>query len=212
MKIKLFENFNPPVILNSYEDAEEKISSEDGIVLSGVPGDIEEIENSIKNIPHEQAFILITSKPGDVNNPTFKSDVFLVGGKKDGETSIGEYFDKEWTDPAGGTHSTVDDDPAAAYENKTIKTFSQLNEGTLISKRNMDLDSFRSQGSFFEDKQKNPVNEASENRVALEYDDFVKLVNGEEVITTGSQGSVRIILQDIGFQAMEDAIKTASNK
>lgn len=32
---------------------------------------------------------------------------------------------------------------------KNIKTFEELNEGTMISKRNMDLDEFKSQGSFF---------------------------------------------------------------
>lgn len=32
---------------------------------------------------------------------------------------------------------------------KNIKSFEQLNEGTMISKRNMDLDEFKSQGSFF---------------------------------------------------------------
>lgn len=32
---------------------------------------------------------------------------------------------------------------------KNIKSFEQLNEGTMISKRNMDIDEFKSQGSFF---------------------------------------------------------------
>jgi hypothetical protein len=32
---------------------------------------------------------------------------------------------------------------------KNIKSFEQLNEGTMISKRNMDLAEFKSQGSFF---------------------------------------------------------------
>ena len=32
---------------------------------------------------------------------------------------------------------------------KNIKSFEELNEGTMISKRNMDLDEFKSQGSFF---------------------------------------------------------------
>lgn len=32
---------------------------------------------------------------------------------------------------------------------KNIKTYNELNEGTMISKRNMDLDEFKSQGSFF---------------------------------------------------------------
>ena len=32
---------------------------------------------------------------------------------------------------------------------KNLKSFEQLNEGTMISKRNMDLAEFKSQGSFF---------------------------------------------------------------
>ena len=32
---------------------------------------------------------------------------------------------------------------------KNLKSFEQLNEGTLIQKKNMDLDEFKSQGSFF---------------------------------------------------------------
>ncbi len=32
---------------------------------------------------------------------------------------------------------------------KNIKTYEQLNEGTMISKRNMDLAEFKNQGSFF---------------------------------------------------------------
>lgn len=32
---------------------------------------------------------------------------------------------------------------------KNIKTFGQLNEGSLIRVKNMDLDEFKSQGSFF---------------------------------------------------------------
>ena len=32
---------------------------------------------------------------------------------------------------------------------KNIKSFEQLNEGTMISKRNMDLAEFKNQGSFF---------------------------------------------------------------
>jgi hypothetical protein len=138
-----------PQILNSFEDAEAKLSDKDGIVLSGVGGDITDIEEVIKGIPHTEAYILITDQSGHVPS-AWKSDVFLVGAKKEGETSIKYYFDEEWTDPAGGTHGRGEDDPAAQYESmKNIKTFDELNEGTMISKRNMDLEAFKHQGSFF---------------------------------------------------------------
>lgn len=55
------------------------------------------------------------------------------------------------------------------------------------------------------------LNEAKENRVTLNYDDFVKLVNAEEILVDGSEGPVRMILQDVGFPAMIDAIKKAAN-
>lgn len=217
MRIKLFENFSKgPELLNSFQDAESKLSDKDGIVLPGVTGDMTHIEDAIKDIPHNEAYVLITDQSSHVAS-SWKSDVFLVGGTKEGEMSIKQYFDEEWTDPAGGTHRGNEEDPAAAYEaevkakkvplkdllksksiepgnflsmkgwpkalvdgidyaKKTIslqfkedgpindykfddeslekgnimtKLWEHVNEGTMISKRNMDLDAFKHQGSFF---------------------------------------------------------------
>lgn len=96
MRIKTFNNFlnessKGPEVLNSFEEAESKLSDKDGIVLSGITGDITDVEEAIKAIPHTEAYVLITDQSSQVAS-AWKSDVFLVGGKKDGETSIKEYF------------------------------------------------------------------------------------------------------------------------
>ena len=111
MRIKLFEEFSNengefsnksksilntdvdqkgPEVLNSFADAE-KLSKEDGIVILGADGDITDVEELIKDIPHDKAYILITDQSSPAPSG-WKSDVFLVGGKKDGEISIQEYF------------------------------------------------------------------------------------------------------------------------
>jgi len=132
MRIKLFENFGAkPVVLDSFQEAEGKLSNKTGIVLS-LTGDITDIEEVIKDIPHKEAYVLITDQSSQVAS-SWKSDVFLVGA---GETltmasgtknfpnfrelynamTIKQYFDEEWTDPAGGVHRGDDEDPAAMYE------------------------------------------------------------------------------------------------
>lgn len=116
MRIKLFENFHKgPELLNSFQDADDKLSDKDGIVLSGVAGDMTHVENAIKDIPHTEAYVLITDQRGHAAS-SWKSDVFLVGGTKEGEMSIKQYFDEEWIDPAGGIHRGDDEDPASMYE------------------------------------------------------------------------------------------------
>ena len=45
-------------------------------------------------------------------------------------------------------------------------------------------------------------------KISLDQEDFERLVKGEAV----SKGEVTIILQDIGFGIMEDAIQTAQDK
>jgi hypothetical protein len=80
-----------PHLLDSFQDAE-KLSDEDGIVLTGVTGDMTHVEAAIKDIPHVEAYVLITDKSGPATS--YKSDVFLVGGKKEDAMTIKEYFNK----------------------------------------------------------------------------------------------------------------------
>lgn len=92
MRIKLFENFqNAPHLLNSFQEAE-KLSDEDGIVLTGVTGDMTHVEAAIKDIPHTEAYVLVTDQSGPATS--YKSDVFLVGGQKEDAMTIKEYFNK----------------------------------------------------------------------------------------------------------------------
>ena len=123
MRIKLFENFNhKPFILDSFDEAEGKLEGKDGIVLSGVKGDITHIEAFISKIQHTECYVLVTKQDGPAQN--WESDVFLVGAKENdpdikNAKSIKAYFDgeeEEWTDPAGGTHSGDEVDGAAMYE------------------------------------------------------------------------------------------------
>ena len=98
MRIKLFENFlhenhQGPEVLDSFQEAEGKLSDKNGIVLSGVNGDITDIESVIDKIPHTACFILITDKSGPVPS-AWKSDVFLVDAipTAEKEMTIKEYF------------------------------------------------------------------------------------------------------------------------
>lgn len=54
------------------------------------------------------------------------------------------------------------------------------------------------------------LNEEAENRIILDALDFANLVNGKEVVTTGTRGPVKIILSDIGFDKMEDILWNAT--
>jgi len=185
MRIKLFENFGAkPVVLDSFQEAEGKLSNKTGIVLS-LTGDITDIEEVIKDIPHKEAYVLITDQSSQVAS-SWKSDVFLVGA---GETltmasgtknfpnfrelynamTIKQYFDEEWTDPAGGVHRGDDEDPAAMYENE-IRA-----RGVLNSK---------------------------EDLVA-----FMKaLVRGEVAQIVSSQSNIKVILADIGLDQIDAAL------
>jgi hypothetical protein len=90
MRIKLYENFineygvrmgsaqKQPTILDSFTEAEGKLSGKKGIVLSGITGDVTDIEKVIEKIPHVESFILITDQSSHVAS-SWKSDVFLLG-------------------------------------------------------------------------------------------------------------------------------------
>lgn len=138
MRIKLFENFNhKPFILDSFDEAEGKLEGKDGIVLSGVKGDITHIEASISKIPHDECYVLVTKQDGPAQN--WESDVFLVGAKDNdpdikNAKSIKAYFDgeeEEWIDPSGGTHYGNEEDPASMYENNNADMNKNI---TLFSK------------------------------------------------------------------------------
>lgn len=112
MRIKLYENFlnenNAPEMLNSFEEAEGKLSGKDGIVLS-ITGDMSDVDNEIKDIPHTEAYVLITDQSSHVAS-SWKSDVFLVGGKKEGEKTISDYFKaNENMNEASGKYPLLDE-------------------------------------------------------------------------------------------------------
>ncbi len=99
-RIKLYEEFlnehKGPKILGSFQEAEETLSDKEGIVLS-MTGDITQIEDSLKNIPHQEAYVLVTDKSG--NPESWKSDVFILGVLPKEEVdhngiTIKEYFNK----------------------------------------------------------------------------------------------------------------------
>jgi hypothetical protein len=88
-----------------------------------------------------------------------------------------------------------------------LKTFDELNEGTMISKRNMDLDDFRKQGTFFEDKQAKLVTEAVETKLFIDENDLTSLLNGEEVVITSSQGPVKVMIESKTFHNIMDILR-----
>lgn len=201
MRIKSFEHyfinesFNENAnIIKSFQEAEAELSKKKGIVLSGVPGDITDIEDVIERFAEAaeqetknfEAYVLITKQDGPVAN--WKSDVFLVFAenllhdlthriestiKKFGGMTIEDYFkgrdDEEWIDPAGGTHYGNEDDPAKMYENE-----------------------IRARG----------ILESKEDLVA-----FMKaLIRGEVAQIVSSQSNIKIILSDIGLDQVEKAL------
>lgn len=174
MRIKLFEDFEAgkkTFVLDSFDEAESKLSDKDGVVLQGIGGDMTDVEEAIKGMDYAEAYILVTDKSSHVAS-SWKSDVFLVGAKN-------RMY-------AGPSHKPAKMVPADKRPKTTIKEYfnknESLTEGTLISKRNMDLDDFRKQGSFFEDKKK-PVNENQEEgpELKLDADDILHILKGEEV-------------------------------
>jgi hypothetical protein len=97
--IKKFDEFinegeSPkPVLLKNFAEAENKLSDEDGCVIQGVTGDMSDIDDAIKDIPHTAAYVLITDD-SSASVDGRKSDVFLVDGpvQSDG-MSIMQYFE-----------------------------------------------------------------------------------------------------------------------
>ena len=94
-RIKLFEQFINESTSNiqvvDFQEAENTLTDKEGIVISGVKGNIVDIEDSISGIDCDEAYVLVTDNSnGDPSSWT--SDVFLVGGTKEGAQTIKEYF------------------------------------------------------------------------------------------------------------------------